>query len=105
MPLAVESVPKQSQLSYFGFVVNPVIPEGEDPSARLKLTLRKDGKRLGKPLSMDLPMAMVADGVYMYANALNLAAFPSGACSLEFKVSVDGTDDFVKETVDLEILE
>jgi len=105
MPLAVEVVPKESQLSYFGYVVNPVIEEGVEPAARLKLTLRKDGKRLGKPLSMDLPMAKVSDGVYMYANALNLAAFPSGPCSLEFKISVKGTEDYAKQGVDLDIVE
>jgi len=71
----------------------------------LKLTLRKDGKRLGSPLSMTLPMAKVSDGVYMYANSINLGALPSGSCSLEFKITTAGTDAFEKRKVELEILE
>ncbi len=105
MPLAVETVPQDSQLSYFGYVVNPVIEEGVEPTAKLKLTLRKDGKRLGKPLAMNLPLAKISDGVYMYGNAINLAALPSGPCSLEFKITTAGTEAFEKRKVELEILE
>jgi hypothetical protein len=105
MPLAVETAPKDSQLSYFGYVVNPVIGEGVEPVARLKLTLRKDGKRLGQPLSMILPLAKVSDGVYMYGNAINLAALPAGPCSLDFKISVSGSEAFEKRKVKLEIVE
>ena len=105
MPLAVETAPKSGQLSYFGYVIRPVIEEGVAPTVRLKLTLRKDGRRLGKPLSMTLPMAKITNDVYMYANAINLAALPAGACSLEFKISAGGTDAFEKRVVNLEIVE
>lgn len=105
MPLAVETAPKDSQLSYFGFVIRPVIEEGEEPTAKLKLTLRKDGQRLGRPLSLTLPMSKISEGVYMYSNSINLAALPTGACSLEFKISVEGTDAFEKRKVELEIVE
>ncbi len=105
MPLAVKTAPKESQLSYFGYVIRPVLEEGVEPTAKLKLTLRKDGKRLGKPLSMTLPLAKVSDGVYFYGNAINLAALPSGQCSLEFKITTAGTETFEKRKVELEILE
>lgn len=103
MPLAVKAVPKESQLSYFGYVVRPAVEEGTEPTADLKLTLRRDGKRLGKPLSMTLPMAKVANDVYMYANAINLAALPVGDCSLEFKISAAGTESVEKRVVELSI--
>ena len=106
MPLAVTQVPKNAQLSYFGYVVRPQVEEGKDPSARLKLTVKKDGQRLGRPLSLDLPMVKVADGVYMYANALNLAAFPAaGKYTLEFKVSESGVDGAGRRTVEVELVE
>ena len=105
MPLAVKVAPKDSQLSYFGYIIRPVIEDGVEPTVRLKLTLKKDGKRLGKPLSMTLPIAKVANDVYMYANAINLAALPAGACSLEFKVSASGTEASAKRTVELELVE
>lgn len=105
MPLAGETAPKDSQLSYFGYVVRPVLEEGVAPTAKLKLILRKDGKRLGKPLSMTLPITKISDGVYIYANAINLAALPAGRCSLEFKISAAGTEAFEERTVELEIVE
>lgn len=105
MPLAVETAPKKNQLSYFGYVIRPVIEEGVEPTAKLKLTLRKDGQRLGKPLSMSLPMAKVSEGVYLYANAINLEALPSGSCSLEFKISTAGTEASEKRIVELDLTE
>ncbi|RLE27257.1 MAG: hypothetical protein DRJ65_03410 [Acidobacteria bacterium] len=105
MPLAVETAPKENQLSYFGYVIRPVLEEGVEPTAKLKLTLRKDGKRLGKPLSMNLPMVKVSEGVYLYANAINLGALPSGSCSLEFKISTAGTEASEKRVVELELVE
>jgi len=105
MPLAVKTAPKKSQLSYFGYVIRPVFEEGTEPTAKLKLTLRKDGKRLGKPLSMTLPLAKVSQGVYLYANSINLEALPSGSCSLEFKISTAGTEGSEKRIVELELVE
>lgn len=105
MPLAVPTAPKSAQLSYFGYVVRPVVEEGQEPQAKLNLTLMQNGKRLGRPLRMDLPLTKVAEGVYMYGNALNLAAFPPGKSQLEFKISVDGTDETATRTVDLELVQ
>jgi GWxTD domain-containing protein len=105
MPLAVPTAPKSSELSYFGYVINPEVAEGVEPKVKLKLSLRKDGKRLGNPLSMDLPLVAVTGEVFMYANALNLAALPAGACELEFKVSVPDSEVTVERTVALDIVE
>lgn len=105
IPLDVVKVPKDRQLSYFGFVVNPSIPEGAEAQAELKLTLRKNGQRLGQPLKMPLPLAPVTDGVYFYGNAINLAALPPGACTLDFKVSFDGIEEDSRQKVELEIIE
>lgn len=104
-PLVASSVPHQSQLSYFGYVIRPQIEEGKAPSAALKLTLRKDGKRLGRPLKMNLPMVRVTDDVYLYANAISLAALPAGVCRLEFEVSAPGTEDTATRSVQLELVD
>ncbi|MCD4750147.1 MAG: GWxTD domain-containing protein [Thermoanaerobaculales bacterium] len=103
--LDVNSVPHDSQLSYFGYLVNPEAVEGDSHHIRLKLTLRKDGRRLGQPLTMDLPVAQIVDGVFMYANSLDLSALPAGACELDFKIIVPGTEVVVERQVDLKILE
>ncbi len=105
MPLAVTTVPKESELSYFGYIVKPEVVEGVEPKVKVKLTLRKDGKRLGNPLSMNLPLIPVTSDVYMYANALNLAALPTGSCELEFKVTVPDTEVVEEREIALDIVE
>jgi len=106
MPLSTEKAPKSGTLSYFGYVIHPKIEEGSKPTAHLKLTLRKEnGKRLGKPASLNLPMVEVTEGVYMYANAINLGALPTGKCTLEFKISESGVEGSQERAFDLEIVE
>lgn len=105
VPLTSTDVPKTSELSYFGLVVRPKSDEGSEPAAKLKLTLKKDGSRLGAPLRMDVPLVPIRDGLYFYANALQLAALPPGECQLEFAVTVPGMEDKVRRSVDLNIVE
>lgn len=105
VPLNVKAAPKNSELSYFGFVTHPPVEEGVDLKLKLKLTVRKDGKRLGRPLRMDLPAMKVADDLYYYANGLNLAAFPSGECELEFEVSLPGTELVEQRSFVLNVVE
>ncbi len=104
-PLMGTKVPHDSQLSYFGYILNPTLEEGKDPKAKLSVTLRKDGKRLGRPLKMDLPLARVTDDVYLYANAINLKVLPPGACELEFKVSMPGSEQKAIHKIELELID
>jgi len=105
IPLSTDTAPKSRTLSYFGYVIHPKVEEGSKPSAHLKLTLRKDGKRLGKPANLNLPMVEVTDGVFMYANAINLSPLPTGKCTLEFKISETGVEGSQERAYDLEIVE
>lgn len=104
-PLMGNSVPHKSQLSYFGYVMHPAIEEGEKPTAKLKLTLRKDGKRLGRPLKMDLPLAQVTDDVYLYANLITLGVLPAGPCELDFEVSIPGSDQKATHKIELNLVD
>ena len=78
VPLVVETIPHQSELSYFGFAVRPAVAEGQSPELKLRITVKRDGKRLGSPLTIKLPLAKLAEDLYLYANMLNLGAFPEG---------------------------
>jgi GWxTD domain-containing protein len=105
VPLTASDVPKTAELSYFGMVARPEVAEGAEPTAKLKLTLKKDGKRLGSPLRMDLILVKVRDDLYFYANAITLAALPPGECTLDFDVTVPGLEEKVSRTVELNIVE
>jgi len=104
-PLTGSTAPHKAQLSYFGYVVHPQVEEGKQPKAKLKLTLRKDGKRLGRPLSIDLPLARITDGVYLYANAISLAALPAGSCELDFVVLTPGAEEPAARKVKLDLVD
>jgi hypothetical protein len=105
VPLTASDVPKTAELSYFGMVVRPEVAEGAQPTAKLKLTLKKDGKRLGNPLRMDLNLVPVREDLYFYANAITLAALPAGECTLDFDVTVPGLEEKISRTVELNIVE
>ncbi len=104
MPLCFTKTPKSAQLSYFGYVIHPEVEEGKTPTAHLKLTLRKDGKRLGRPANLNLPMVKVTENVYMYANSIQLKALPDGPCTLEFKLTEPGVEKPSERSVELDIV-
>ena len=88
MPLTATAVPSQTELSYFGHVIRPGLNDAGEPELEVKVTLKMDGQRLGRPLTMTLPAISIVDDLYVYANSINLAAMPqTGTYKLEFKVT------------------
>ncbi len=66
-------VHRTDELSYFGFAVGL---EGDQPKLRARITLTRDGKRLGRPMAVALPVAKVAEGLWVYASSLSLRGLP-----------------------------
>ena len=58
MPLTVTAVPSQTELSYFGHVIRPGLNDAGEPELEVKVTLKMDGQRLGRPLTMTLPASV-----------------------------------------------
>jgi len=104
MPLTETALPGQTELSYFGHVIRPGLNEAGETELEVKVTLKMDGKRLGRPLTMTLPTASIVDDLYVYANSINLAALPqTGTYKLEFKVTDKIADVSVERDVVLDI--
>jgi len=98
MPLTETALPGQTELSYFGHVIRPGLNDAGEPELEVKITLRKDGKRLGRPLALDLPTIAIVEDLYIYANAINLGVLPeTGTYKLEFEVT-DTVSDVSVET-------
>ncbi len=92
-PLTAETISKNNQLSYFGFVVRPGLGPDGAPNLKAKIVLKKDGQRMGSPLRLDLGTVKVTGDLYLYANALDLSRFPApGDFTLEFTI-----EDFVSK--------
>ncbi len=100
-PLAGGNVSLQSELSYFGFLIRPGLGDNGNVSLRGRIILKKDGKRLGSPLSLALAAAPLGEDLYLYANALNLSGLPGpGEYNLKFTV----TDNISKAKVERELV-
>ena len=104
MPLTETALPGQTELSYFGHVIRPGLNDAGETELEVKVTLKMDGKRLGRPLTMTLPTASIVDDLHIYANSINLAALPqTGTYKLEFKVTDTIADVSVERDVVLDI--
>ncbi len=104
MPLTQTALPSQTELSYFGHVIRPGLNEAGEPELEVKVTLKMDGQRLGRPLTMTLPTVAIVDDLYVYANSINLAAMPqTGNYKLEFKVTDKISGVSVERDVELDI--
>jgi GWxTD domain-containing protein len=105
MPLTATSVSNQSELSYFGHVIRPGLTEAGEPALEVKVVLKMDGKRLGRPLAMTLGAVPIAEDLYVYANSINLAALPqTGNYELEFEVTDTISGVSVTRDVTLEVV-
>jgi hypothetical protein len=104
MPMTTPEVSREDELSYFGFVVRPgEAVDGKAP-LKLKVTLKRDGKRLGRPLDMPLQGVMVADDVYVYANSIKLAALPeNGEYGLVFEVEDPASETSIEREVSINL--
>ena len=106
IPLAGGSVSKEAEFPYFGFVVRPTPGPGGDPDLQLKLTLTRDGTRLGSPLRLDVPSVALGADLSMFANALNLSGLPeAGTYGLTLQVKDRTTGVSSSRQLSLEIVD
>jgi len=106
LPMSRPEVTRQNELSYFGFVVRPAAVENGQAALTSHLELRRGGTRLGRPLDMPLTAVQVSEGLFVYANSINLAALPeTGEYTLLFEVSDPSGEPKVTREVQLNVTE
>lgn len=106
VPLADRPIPHASELSYFGFVVRPSGEDADQAQLESKITLKKDGARMGAPLKQPLPVGRISDDLFMYGDAINLAGLPEpGDYTLVFEISDPAAGVTVERTVELHIVD
>lgn len=104
MPLTETAVDNQTELSYFGHVIRPGLDEAGKPALEVKVTLKMDGQRLGRPLKMPLGAVKIVDDLWVYANSINLAALPqTGSYELDFEVTDTISGVSVEKDVTLDV--
>lgn len=104
MPLATTALPGDTVLSYFGHVIRPGLDDAGEPELGVKITLRRDGQRLGRPLLMTLPAKSIVKDLYIYAGDINLGVLPeTGTYKLEFDVTDKISDVTEERDIELDI--
>jgi GWxTD domain-containing protein len=97
VPVTGPDFTRANELVFFGFAVRPgVNAEGAfDLEARIRV--KKDGKPLGRALTMPLDASNVIGDLYMYGSSIALSGLPeAGSYEFEFKVT-EGTSQTSSE--------
>ena len=103
LPLVTGEVTRKDDISYFGFAGGLA---GEHPSLRVKVTLARDGKRLGRPMAASLPVARLAEGLWVYASSLTLKGLPEpGDYELTLELKDPASGATTSATVPLHVTE
>ena len=97
---------REAEISYFGFVVRPVLSEDGSVALTARVRLKKDGKPLGRPLEVPLDASQILGDLYMYGNSIGLSGIPEiGSYEFAFTVTETNSDTSSERSVSVEITE
>jgi GWxTD domain-containing protein len=108
IPLLPNSaVKREKEMMFLGFAIRPGLDEEGVPKFTARIALKKNGKRLGRPLDMPVEGSIeVTDDLWVYMNAINLAALPeTGLYGLAFSVTDKISDVTVEREIEINVVE
>lgn len=105
-PISGPELARTSEISYFGFVVRPVLDEAGAVTLKSRVRLKRDGRPFGQPVTFPLESSQVFGDLYMYGNSISLAALPeTGPYDFEFEIIESNSDTSIERSVSIEITE
>jgi GWxTD domain-containing protein len=97
---------REAEITYFGFVVRPVLSEDGTVALKSRVQLKKDGKSFGRPLEVPLEVSQILGDLYMYGNSIGLGGIPeTGSYEFTFKITETNFDTSSERLVSVEITE
>ncbi len=94
------------ELSYFGYAVRPGVSPSGSPALTARVSLARDGKRIGQPFSAPLRTAELGGGLHLYASSLSLAALTeAGTYTLELEVKDTVLGTKVERTITVTLVD
>ena len=97
---------REAEISYFGFVVRPVLSEDGSVALTARVQLKKDGRAFGRPLELPLDASQILGDLYMFGNSIGLSGIPeTGSYEFGFKVTETNSDTSSERSVSVEITE
>lgn len=105
-PITDPELTRASEIVYFGFVVRPELNEEGAVELRSRVSVKKDGEPLGRPLEVPLDTSRIMDDFYMYGNSIGLTGIPGiGPYEFVFEVTEINSDTSIERSVLVEITE
>ena len=106
VPISGPDLTRKDEIAYFGFVERPALTEEDAVDLKASVTVKKDGKPLGRPFSMPLDASQVMGDLYMYGNSIGLSGLPEpGSYELEFTITEETSGTSIERSIPLEISE
>ena len=97
---------REAEITYFGFVVRPVLSEDGSVALTARVQLKKDGKAFGRPLEVPLDTSRILGDLYMYGNSIGLSGIPeAGSYEFAFRVTETNSDTASERSVSIEIID
>ncbi len=98
VPVTGPDFTRANEIVIFGFVVRPGVNAEGAIALEAKIRVQKDGKALGRPLTMPLEASNVIGDLYMYGSSIALSGLPeAGSYEFVFEVT-EGTSETTSET-------
>jgi GWxTD domain-containing protein len=105
-PLTGPELTRASEVAYFGFLVRPVLDEEGTVDLSSEVQLMRDGRRLGRPLTVPLDTSRISEDLYMYGNSIGFAGLPeTGTYDVQFRITETISDTSIERQVSIEIIE
>jgi hypothetical protein len=105
-PISGPTLTRGSEIAYFGFIVRPTLSEEGAVELESRVTLKRDGKPLGRPLTVPLESSRIIGDLYMYGNSIGLTGLPEiGPYEFVFEITETNSDTSVERSLSIEITE
>jgi len=106
VPVSGPDYVKSHEVAYFGFVVRPALTEEGAVDLKARIRVKKDGKALGRALTMPLDASQVMGDLYMYGNSVGLSKLPEvGSYEFEFTITEETSETAVERVVPIDLTE
>ena len=105
-PITGPDLTRAAEIVFFGFLVRPGLDEDGAIDLKARIRLSRDGKSLGRALTMPLETSNVVGDLHMYGNSITLSALPeAGAYEIEFEIMEGVSEISVDRALPLDVTE
>jgi GWxTD domain-containing protein len=105
-PISGPEMTRASEITYFGFLVRPVLNDEGKVDLLSRVHVKRDGKELGRPLEVPLEPSQIMDDFYMYGNSIGLSGIPEiGEYEFVFEIIETNSETSAERSVTIEVTE